>query len=53
MVSYNGLTFWWIEIRFSINNGYKGVSNKGYYVFFLKWHMVEKRSRWGVKLHKP
>ena len=49
MVSYNGLTFWWIEIRFSINNGYKGVSNKGYYVFFLKltygWEEIKMRSQ--------
>ena len=37
MVSYIvfiGLIFWWIEIRFSIDSGYKGFGNKGYYVYF-------------------
>ena len=34
MVSYIGLIFWWIEIRFSIDSGYKGFHNKGYNVYF-------------------
>ena len=51
MVSYTGLIFWWIEIRFSIDNGYKGFGNKGCYVC-LHLDMVEKRPRSGVKLHE-
>ena len=34
MVSYIGLIVWWIEIRYSIDNGYKGVAYKGYYAPF-------------------
>ena len=48
MVSYIGLIFWWIEIRFSIDNCYKGFGNKGYY-YILNWDIVEKRPRSGVK----
>ena len=46
MVSYIGLIVWWIEIRYSIDNGYKGVAYKGYYApFKLRYGWEETKIR--------
>ena len=48
MVSYMGLIFWWIEIRLSIDNGYKGLIIK-VIMFILNWDMVDNTPRSGAK----
>ena len=46
VVSYIGLIMWWIEIRYSIDNGYKGVAYKGYYApFKLRYGWEETKIR--------
>ena len=46
MVSYIGLIMSWIEIRYSIDNGYKGVAYKGYYApFKLRYGWEETKIR--------